>query len=122
MSHVSTTSVRRKDSTRELLAPAKKDQAAYKGRRGVHALVLNSAVLLIVYAAMALTVGGGELARLAGAGILAGFLYFQDVSLLSKHTHVPQNLSEHEESGRPRTNSWSDKTKGRPQRIPSGIS
>jgi fatty acid desaturase len=71
-----------------------------KGGVEWYSLLLNSVLLLVIYSALILTVGFGEMVKLAGAGLLIG-LMFQDVFLLSQHTHIPQNRSLGVETVRP---------------------
>jgi omega-6 fatty acid desaturase (delta-12 desaturase) len=52
----------------------------------------NTWLLILLYVALAITVGPGSLFRCLGVGLLLS-LMAQDVILLSQHTHMPTNLS-----------------------------
>lgn len=54
---------------------------------------VNVIAVLIVYAALVLGIGPVNLLFLVGPGLILS-LVFEDVLLLSQHTHVPQNLSD----------------------------
>ncbi len=56
-------------------------------------MLINAAVLLLLYAGLGWWLGPALLLRLGGVGLLLG-LMFQDVFLLGQHTHVPQNLAQ----------------------------
>jgi fatty acid desaturase len=55
-------------------------------------LAINALLLLTIYLAALFWLGPWAILKLAGVGLLGG-LIFQDVFLLSQHTHVPQEQS-----------------------------
>jgi omega-6 fatty acid desaturase (delta-12 desaturase) len=61
-------------------------------RQNHKAFFCNIFCLLTIYAGLIVWLGIGQLARLVGFGLLLS-LIFQDLLLLSQHTHMPLNLS-----------------------------
>mgnify|MGYP001171643229 CR=1 FL=1 len=56
-------------------------------------LTVNALLFLAIYSAVLLYFGPWAVLKLTGVGLLGG-LIFQDIFLLSQHTHVPQEQSE----------------------------